>query len=170
MEYDERDEIWNATWNTYYSSFYQELLAEKMVVIWQRVDEMARFVIALTAASSAIAGWSLWSLTEYKNIWAILAGIGAVLAIIQRSFDITKRLSEWGNLRVFFSSLRNDLETFQCHMKFEPEFQVPVFIKEFDNFRKRYTEGFKGTKADILLTSYLKNKTQRELDQIVQPK
>jgi hypothetical protein len=165
MAYDERDEIWKATWNTYYDSFYQELLAEKMVIIWQRVDEIARFIIALTASGSAIAGWALWSSPEYKNLWAIIAGLGALLAIVQRAFDITKRLSEWGNLRSFFSSLRIDLDTFQYHMKFDPSFPIPEFTKEFDNFRKRYTEGFKGTKTDILLISYLKNKTQRELNQ-----
>jgi hypothetical protein len=168
MEYDERDEIWNATWDTYYNSFYQELLAEKMVIIWQRVDEVARFVIALTASGSAIAGWALWSSPGYKNLWAIIAGIGALLAVVQRVFDITKRLSEWGNLRSFFSSLRIDLKTFQYHMKSDPSFPILEFTKEFDNLRKRFTEGFKGIKTDILLISYLKNKTQRELNQLIQ--
>ena len=56
MAIDPRDQIWNATFETYYNSYYQELLSDVLLVRWQRVDDFAKLLVAIFAGTSAIAG------------------------------------------------------------------------------------------------------------------
>src|SRR6266576_5126800 len=106
MEVNQRDELWNATWKSYYDTYFQEILSERVVLRWQRFDEVSKILIALTASSSALSGWAFWNQPDFKVIWTILAGIGAILAIFHKSLEVSHKITDWVSSRSQFCSLR----------------------------------------------------------------
>ena len=42
MTGDSRDSLWEATFETYYDSYYQEILAYELINHWQYLDETAK--------------------------------------------------------------------------------------------------------------------------------
>ena len=164
MCFDPRDEIWNGTFNTYYDSFYEEIMADKIISRWQLLDEFSKVLVALTASGSALSGWALWSDPNFKHIWLLLAGFGAIFAILHSTLGVPGRLKDWGEVKRWFAMLRIELETFRYQMKFDPEFSVDNFKTEFINFRKKYCEGIQRIKNDIFWTKGLENKSQNELN------
>ena len=129
MDFDQRDELWEATWKTYYDVYFQEILAERLVLRWQRFDEFSKIFVALTASGSAISGWTLWNNPEYKLTWVLIAGFGALLAIIHKSLDVSRKLTDWGATRSQFSALRIEIESFQNQIRFFPNFRLTNSVR-----------------------------------------
>ena len=40
MTFDPRDEIWNATYETFYFTYYNEILCDALVKMWQKTDDL----------------------------------------------------------------------------------------------------------------------------------
>ncbi len=170
MEFNQRDEIWNATWKSYYDTYFQEILSERLVLRWQRVDELSKVLIALTASGSALSGWALWNQPDFKAIWAILAGIGAILAIFHKSLEVSHKISDWVFSRSQFCSLRFDYEILLNKMRFDPDFSAEKCNKDLDDLIKRFADSYQKIKVDAFLTGRLRNKTQDELDILIKNK
>ncbi len=173
MSTDRRDSLWEVAFETYYDSYYEEVAAGLLISRWQVLDELAKVVVALTAAGSAVAGWALWSEPGFKVFWAALAGTGALLSIIHAALGVPGRLKTWGEIERTFTTLRIDLETFRMAMDTDPEFDLDGFQHQFEQFRKRYAEAVHQVQNDVLLTGGLRNKAQDQLnsclaDKIVQ--
>jgi hypothetical protein len=164
MVFDPRDELWNATYNTYYDSYYEEIAADTIINRWQLVDEYTKVLVALTVSGSAVSGWSLWSNPRFKIIWIILAGLGAVLAIVHSALGVPGRLKDWGESKRWFAMLRIDMETFMYRMRVNPDFSVDDFTNDFVEYRRRFGEGHQRIKNDILWKKGLEFKAQKELD------
>jgi hypothetical protein len=162
--------LWLVVYETYYQSHYQELEADRLVARWQKFDDVVKTVVAITASSSAIAGWALWSNPGFKSIWACLAGLGALLAVVHASLGVPGRLKDWGEIQRFFIMLRIDLETMQYRMRVEPEFALEPFTRELVECRKRYGDGFQRVKNDLLRTERLRLKAQEDLDDLIAAK
>ncbi|MGL1893912.1 MAG: hypothetical protein OCD02_19900 [Spirochaetaceae bacterium] len=154
--YDTRNEIWNSTWNSYYDTFYQELLAEELEVRWKRFDDISRILIAITASTSAISGWALWSNKDFKIIWVFLAAIGALLSLVTKSLDIPRRISDWNDSKKYFTTLRIDYQIFLDELGFNPEFSTIDATVTVRNLRLRYAEGYKEMLNDSFITQKLK--------------
>lgn len=165
MAVDPRDQIWEATYETYYAAFYEELVSDSLINRWQWLDEITKVLVALTASGSAISGWALWNQPEFRYLWAFLAGLSAILAIAHTALDVPGRLRDHGDTRRFFSGLRIDLETFRYRMKVNAEFPVEQFTGELVEYRRRFGEGNNQLRSDILLTNDLREKCQSELNQ-----
>lgn len=161
---DTRNRIWEEVFKTYYDSYYQEILVHDLINRWQFLDDAAKCTVALTASGSAISGWALWMQPGGRWLWGLLAGVGAVLAILQVSLGVPARISQWRDVRQYFAALRIDLETFRSRMRIDQAFPIGQYSQEFEQFRKRYGEGIPDLRKDILLTSALKKKAQTELD------
>ena len=167
MDSYERDQIWYTAWKIYYDVYFQEILSEKIVLRWQRFDDISKLLIALTASTSALSGWALWNEPGFKIIWAVLAGFGAILAITHKSLNVSSKLADWGSSRSNFSSLRIDYEKFQNRMKFNPDFSVTDFSEKNGYLHNRFKELYQNIKIDGFLTNKLKNIVQKELDNII---
>jgi hypothetical protein len=167
MEFTQRDQIWNLTWRSYYNTYFQEVLSERLTLRWQRFDEFSKVLIALTASGSALSGWALWNETEFKILWAILAGVGALLAIFHKSLDVSHKISDWGSSRSQFCLLRFEYEILMNKMQIDPNFPVEECNKNLDNLIKRFADSYQKIKVDAFLTGRLKNKAQDELDILV---
>lgn len=170
MEADTRVELWGASFETFYDSYYEELLADSLINRWQLLDETAKVLVALTATGSVVSGWALWNQAYFKMIWSIVAGFAAILAILHPALRVPSRLTDWGEVKLYCAALRIDLETFRYRMQFDPEFPVTPFSDEFVAYRKRYGEGIQRLKNDILRTKRLQIRTQGELNQRIADK
>ena len=87
-----RDELWNATWETFYDASYYEVLFGKLSQNWQIFDFITRLLIALTASGSAVAGWALWNESNYKEYWVITAAIASILSIVHALLNTTDKV------------------------------------------------------------------------------
>ncbi len=151
---------------THTMNLIMKTIAEDRIINrWQIVDELTKVLVALTASGSALSGWALWSNPQFKIIWVVLAGLGAILAIFHSTLGVPGRLKDWGECKRWFAMLRIDLETFRHRMTFNPEFSVNDFTDDFVEYRRRYGEGIQRIKNDILWTKSLEIKAQAELNE-----
>jgi hypothetical protein len=164
MGNDPRDEIWGINWKQYYEAFYQEVFAEKIGLTWQRVDEISKVIIALTVSGSAISGWALWNDPQYKMIWTILAGIGALLSITNKSFDISKRVVNWTNTKNGFFKLRIKHEMLMNKMKINTEFNIEEMELEIEKNQTDYAKTYESIPNDSFINGFLKKRTQKYIN------
>jgi hypothetical protein len=164
----ERDQLWTVSFGTYYHAHYQELLASRIIDRWQKVDEITKVVVALTATGSAVAGWALWNEPTFKTIWLILAGIASVLSIIHTTLDIPGRLKEHGEIKRRSASLRVDLETFRQQMQIDWNFPVKEFKEKYEEYRRRYSsEVVQLLRNDVIITQRLARRVQADLNTLI---
>jgi hypothetical protein len=159
-----RDNIWAATWNTWYDSAYNAMVADRVADRWKMFDDTTKVVVALTSTGSAVAGWSLWHDPSGRAWWAILAGFGVLISIVHTSLNVGGRLKDWIEVKKALAMLEIDLQTFQDRMGFDPRFPIPDFTKEFSEYRKRYGEAAQGIPGGNRFTRRLKLEVQSELD------
>ncbi|MBL1263624.1 hypothetical protein [Candidatus Methylomicrobium oryzae] len=168
MPVDPRDQLWIAVYETYYQSYYQEILSDALLTRWQRFDDLTKLIVALTASSSAVAGLvAYFSTNNNLNItwlWPVLSGIAALFAICHKEMAVQYRLRDHSDNMKAFSSLRLDLETFRSLIQIEPEFPIDEFKKTFEEFRKRYSEEYRRLRIDSFLTDGLRETCQAELN------
>ena len=163
----QRNQLWQIASEPFYQCYYAELVASHLSRHWLIVDELARVMIALTAAGSVVSGWALWNNPQFKILWSIIAGLGAVLAILHTALRVPERLKELNNTQQSFTGLRIDLETFRYKMKLNPNFSTEAFNPDFLTLRKRYSEGSQRVPNDILLTKRLRRNAQVELNTLL---
>ena len=163
-----RDSLWDSAFSTYYHSYYQELTAAALLQRWERVDEVAKILVALTASGSAVAGFTLWQTEEFKVLWSTIAGLVAVVSIIHSVMNVSNRLSSLGDVKRIFATLRIELETFRHEMSIQPDFPVDTFNARFFEFRQRYQKAFILVKNDTLRTNKLSNNVQDALNKAIQ--
>jgi len=169
MAIDQRDEIWNAAFDTYYEAYYEEFCADNLINRWQKLDEITKVLVALTASGSAVSGWALWKETQYRPLWPALAGVAAVLAIVNASLHVSERIKDSSEMKRLFTSLRIDLETFRYRMRLDPNFSIADFTKEFSAFRDRYSSNMQHLKNDFARTKGMQEKSQSQVDKILEP-
>ena len=162
---DPRDTIWERAFDTYYECFFYELVADRVVNRWQITDDVTKVFVALTASGSAISGWVLWQDPELKYVWAIFAGVGAVLSIIHASLGVPSRLKDWQDNSRSFTSLRVGLETFRHIMEFDPKFDIDEATTKYSNFRQQFGKLLQQQKNDILHTDALRLQAEKDLDE-----
>ena len=160
----QRDQLWRVSVETFYRVYYAESLTNSLIKSWQRWDEIAKFVIAITATTSVVSGWTLWNLPQFKIIWSIIAGSGAVFAILHTNLKVPDRLKDLISNVQYLKGLRINLETFRYKMEVDPNFAIEEFNDEFFRYRDQYSEGSKRLENDILLTKRRRTKVQEELN------
>lgn len=164
MSTDPRDALWDATFRAYYDVYYSEIVATKLIARWQIVDDTTKVLVAVTASTSAVAGWALWQQPEFKTAWTLIAGLGALLSLTNAALSVPRRLKDWMETGSHFLSLRIDLETLREKMRLNSQFDTELLTEELLACRKRYAEGKAREPHDFLLTSGLANQAQRELN------
>jgi hypothetical protein len=164
MPWNSRDELWEVTFRTYYDSYYHEILSGILINRWQKVDEITRVLVAVTASGSAVAGWALWQQNTFKVLWAGIAGVGAFLAITHAALGVPARLKDWGECKRHFAMLRIDFETYRSRMVLDPDFDLQLFKDDFLDLQKRYSEGVQHLPDDIMTSPRTEKKAQSNLN------
>jgi hypothetical protein len=162
--YDARDELWQKAFDAYYDTYYEEILSAATLRRWIWVDTITKLLVAITTASSAVAGWTLWSKPGFRELWLIVAGIAAILSIIHASLAVAERVRDWESIGGAFFNLRVQMEDFRNRMCIDPEFPIETFLKHFEVVRRRYVETVERSRDDILQTSRLKRSCQKDVN------
>lgn len=160
-----REELWSASFDTYYDSLFEELIADSLIARWDSVDAVTRILVMITVSGSAVSGWALWSQPGYRTLWLIVSGAAAILSIVHTALAIPGRIKAHAEDKRRFASLRTELETFRYKMRLRAEtFEVDKFTEDFLVFRKRYSEGIQLLANDVARTSGLEIATQNEVN------
>jgi len=164
MAFDSRDVIWNKTFDVYYDSYWVELLSDNVIGFWQKTDDITKVIVALTVSGSAVSGWTLWNQPGFKYIWAILAGISAILSITHAALGVTGKVRDWTELKRQFASLRLEIESSRDLMEINPDFSIEDYENNFKEYKKRYGELYPSIYSDFILTKKRKVKCQNDLN------
>lgn len=164
MTTDLRDALWNRAYYLWYDATYNAELATRMVDRLKLVDDVTKVLVAVTATGSAVAGWNLWSRSGFDYGWAILAGAGALLAIVHGSLGISARLKDWLEMKKDFLGLRVAVSTLRDNMAHHPDFDeqkvedaVSALVLKFGEYEGRIP-------SDFFATSRLKLECQDRVD------
>jgi hypothetical protein len=142
---------------------FRRLLCDTFLTWWTRFDDFSRVAIAVSASTSAIAGWALWKEPTFKTAWAVIAGFGVLVAIIHTALGVTYRLRDLSDCRNKLLRLRLDMQTYRMRMVIDPEFSTAQFEAELLRFRERWANECQ-RRADLLETKWLKKRVQDYLD------
>ncbi len=168
MAQDNNKAYLDASWETLYETYYQEIASESLAALWERTDVIVLFLVALTTSGSAVAGWALWSISGWKVLWIILAGIASIASIAHTSMRVPSRVKEQEELRNKFAKLRFDLETFWQELKIGlNEEQAKTRYKEL---REKASECIAQAHPDILYTMRFRRGIQERLNETLKQK
>ncbi len=159
------DLYWKPSFRTYYEAYFQELASQGLVSRWQKIDITTAFLVAVTASSSAIAGWSLWNTPGWKLAWVTIAGTATLASIGHGVVRVPSRVKEQEDLRRAFCQLRVEIETFLQ--------QLPIGINgdeaksKHEALRQKFAETMRPTQPDIAYTRRFRKRVGYELNAIL---
>ena len=159
-----RDQLWEKAFESYYDTYYEEVLAGAILRRWIWVDTATKVLVAVTASSSAVAGWAMWSQPGPKELWLFLAGTAALLSIIHASLGVAERVKNWDDIARSFFDVRVQLENFRNRMCVNPEFSVETYLCRLEDLRRLYAETVGRAPDDILQTSALERTCQTNVN------
>lgn len=168
MTNDPRDILWQASFEIFYETYFEEILSELLIKKWMRIDYSVRILIAITASGSAVAGWTLWENPNFKIVWVIISGAAALFGIIHTTLAVPNMLKEHINSNKGFTTLRHELENFRNDLNLDPNFDVQEKNNEYKQLKRKYTELCNNSPHDILSTDNLSHKAQDLLDERIQ--
>src|SRR5438309_1125298 len=119
-----REQLWNSVYNLYYYVYFDELMADELIRRWTWFDNIARISIAMSASGSAIAGWALWKQPTFKIVWALIAGLGVIIAILHTALGVSYHLRDRLECRAKVGRLRLEMQRFRARMIIDPEFPI----------------------------------------------
>lgn len=137
---DNRDQLWDQSFLTYYEAYFQELFAEFIVSRWRTIDDVTKILVALTATGSVVSAWALWDSADGKWIWSVIAGVASLLSIVHASLGVPSKLKDWVEVKQLFTGIRIDLETMRQNMAMDPEFDIKAFTEAYNGLRNRYRD------------------------------
>lgn len=165
MANDPRDTLWEVSFDTFYETYFEEILSELLIRRWTFIDYSVRVLIAITASGSAVAGWTLWENPKFKIIWVIISGVAALFGIIHSTLAVPNTLKEHINSKKEFSILRQEFENFRNDLNLDSNFNVREKNREYKQLKLKYTNLCNQLPHDILLTNKLSHRAQDLLDE-----
>jgi len=167
MSFDPRDKFWESVFEIYYECYFEEMVADELLYRWSLLDDITKWLVALTASGSAVSGWALWNSTDWKIVWIIFSGISALLAITHSALSVQQRIKNWEASKAAFVDLRIDLGWLRQDMAINPDFDVTEYEARLNVFRQRYRENMARLSPDTLRTRRLDEKTQIKLNETI---
>jgi hypothetical protein len=167
MTFDPRDIIWNSTFDTYYDCYFEEMVADKLLYRWCLLDDINKWLIALTASGSAVSGWALWDKPELNLIWIILSSLSAFLAITHSSLGVQQKIKSWEVSKKAFVDLRIEFEWLRQDISIHPDFDIPEVEQRLNSLRQRYSENMSRLSPDTLRTRKLDSSIQTKLNDTI---
>jgi len=165
MDQDALNSYWEPGYRTLYDAYFRELSAAALVRRWQWIDAVIRFLVALTASGSVIAGWALWSSLQGKMVWGMIAGVASLASIAHGIVAVPGRMKDQEELRRGFSELRVDLETFLQELVIDlPNDEAKT---RYNKLRERLAHWIARTPDDVGLTGGLGQTVERHLNDIL---
>lgn len=143
------------------------MVADRLLQRWGVVDDATKWLVAVTASSSAVAGWALWTKPGLEALWAILASVAAVLSVTHAALSIPQRLKHWEGTKKSFVGLRLQLFALREDMSIDSEFDVATFHKRYVTLRDSYRELMSNLGPETMRTKRLERSVQETLNQTI---
>ena len=167
MTFDPRDIIWNSTFDTYYECYFEEMVADGLLYRWCLLDDINKWLIALTASGSVISGWALWQDPNFKDIWITIAALSAFLAITHSALGVQQRIKNWEASKKAFVDLRIEFEWLRQDISIHPDFNIDEVEGKLRSLRQKYSENMSRLSPDTLRTRRLEEKMQDRLEETI---
>jgi len=167
MSFDPRDKIWEVCFDTYYECYFEEMVADHLLYRWCIVDDINKWLIAITTSGSAVSGWALWSDPDYKLVWIGLASLSALLAITHTSLGVQQRIKNWESSKKSFTDLRIELSWLRQDMSINPDFDANETQNRMKLLRKQYRDNMSRLSPDTLRNRRLERKVQNKLNETI---
>lgn len=160
--FDQRDQIWDVCFETYYDCYFEEMAADVLLYRWCLVDDSNKWLIAIAASGSVVSGWALWN-----ELWVILSLISAVLAITHTALGIQQRIKNWEDAKKSFVDLRLSFAELRQDMSIDPNFNIDAVLGRLNALRAKYREQMSRLGPDTLRTKRLEEKIQAKLNDTI---
>ena len=164
---DPRDILWDESFRLFYDAYYEQLRAEKLLRKWYWTDLWSRLVVAVSASGSAIAAWAVWGMAGFNIVWAVVAGVAALLSVIHTVLNVSNRLKELSESRAAFLLIRTDSESLRRRMRLNPTFPVTKYTASVERLGRMYAEAESNLPVDLFRTRRLENRVQEELNALI---
>jgi len=167
MGHDPRDEIWKSCFDTFYESYFEEMVADHLLHRWSLLDDINKWLIAITASGSAVSGWALWNNPDMKMVWVGLASVSALLAITHSALGVQQRIKNWEGSKKTFVKLRVELGWLRQDISIDPNFDIDITRNRLDLLRKSYGDEMSRLSPDTLRTRKLEQRIQDRLNDTI---
>lgn len=167
MDFDQRDQIWKSSFETYYDCYFEEMMADHLLYRWSLLDDINKWLIAITASGSAISGWALWNDPNLKLVWAIFAAISTILAITHTALGVQQRIKNWEDAKKSFVTLRIELNSLRQDMAMDAEFNIDEIVDQLKKLRTRYCDQMSKLSPDTLRYRRFEIKVQDKLNETI---
>lgn len=82
-----------------YRACFAEFVTDALLARWRLFDNAVGVLTAVTASSSAIAGWQLWSRPSGKETWTLFAGAAVLLSVFHSVLAAKGRIQNLERIR-----------------------------------------------------------------------
>jgi hypothetical protein len=163
------DRFWEPAFETFYESYYQELASEALSTRWQIIDTFTSVIVALTATTSAVAGWALWSTDGGKMTWAVIAGAASVISIVHSVLAVPGRIKDQEELRRSFQDIRLSIDTFRRNLEIDLN-SMDEARDQYERLQAGYQDAMKRTKIEMIYTDTMRAGVTARLNDIMREK
>lgn len=168
MEIDKRDNLWEASFEIFYDCYFEEIVSSKLVQFWSIVDDVTKWLVALTASSSAIAGWALWNDAGYKELWLAVSMVASFLSITHSSLGIQSRIKSWSETKKSFVMLRMELQSIRQDISIDPRFEIEKMQERLLKARSKYEDAMSQLGTDSFRSNKIERKAQEQLNKVIE--
>jgi hypothetical protein len=92
--------------------FYSHFLS-----FWKQINLIVDVFLGLTASSSAVAGWCVWSTSTGEVIWLIISMVAGVVVIVKPFFKIGDRIEAYEKATHDYLMLQSRIEKIVFEIK-----------------------------------------------------
>lgn len=160
--------FWGQAWGSYYTVYFQELLAERITRRLVGLDRLSLLGQVVAATASGVVGWALWQDGAYRSAWAVLAGVASVLAITRLMYLVSSRVRDAEAVFRGYRALRLDVEAYTGDLRRGLAWDIAS--ARTSEMRERFVELEARAPAGGLATRRLRGKVQTELNAILRVK
>lgn len=164
---NQRDIIWKDSFNTYYDTYFDELLTESLSQRWTIINTTIKFLVAITATTSVVAGLALWQEAGWKTFWAVFSLIAAVASVFGAVVVVENFVKDHTKSNKDFTNCRHELENFRHDLDMDPYFDVTSKDKEFKAIKKKYDDCDNSSARDWTVTMKFKLKIKKQLNELL---
>ena len=167
MSTDKRDNLWLASFEIFYDCYFEEIISHRLVQFWSQVDDVTKWLVAITASSSAVAGWALWNNIGYKELWLVLSMVASLLSITHGALGIQGRIKTWSENKKAFVILRMEMQAIRQDIRIDPQFDIDKMNERLVAVRLNYQDAMAQLSSESFRSEKLELKVQAKLNEII---